>query len=67
VSPAEILENAALNGSRGMSMRDYFAAAAIQGCASDLNWGDSDHVPIATHGAKAAYAIADAMLKERAK
>ena len=44
----------------GMSLRDYFAALAMQGL---LSTGDEDTTTIGV--AHAAYAIADAMLKER--
>lgn len=43
----------------GMSLRDYFAAKALQGMLSgDLNWS-VDHAP------KEAYRFADAMLEAR--
>ena len=46
----------------GMSLRDYFAARAMQGMLVDAsNWG-ADTLGII---AKYAYAMADAMLKER--
>ena len=54
-------------GHGGMALRDYFAAAALQGMfASDTeDWTcDFKHFPIR---AKSAYEIADAMLKERRK
>ena len=48
-------------GSRsGISVRDYFAAAALQGMLADLNTGGSD-----SQFAESAYAYADAMLKAR--
>ncbi len=55
-----------VDGGPGMSLRDYFAAKAMQGamamCAgSHINSGTNEEL------AKAAYAIADAMLAERAK
>jgi hypothetical protein len=50
----------------GMSLRDYFAAAAIQGFnRSMVDYGWSDDV-LRGH-ARQAYRIADAMLSEREK
>lgn len=47
---------------RGMSLRDYFAAKAMQGYCSDREWrADCD----ADATARSAYFIADAMLKAR--
>ena len=44
--------------SEGMSLRDYFAAKAMQGfCSAD--WSDMHHI------ADIAYRMADAMLKAR--
>jgi len=44
----------------GMTLRDHFAAKAMQGFAtSDDEWGSADHM------AKGAYEWADAMLKAR--
>ena len=50
------------NGAQGMSMRDYFAAKAMQGFAADQNaaWKDG-----AAGMALCAYDWADAMLKAR--
>lgn len=45
----------------GMSLRDYFAAKALVGCLSTMNPYDPTGI------AKGAYALADAMLAERAK
>lgn len=60
----------------GMSMRDYFAAAALQGLLSDI----SENIPCldqsnplpeqlkwSAYKAQSAYRLADAMLKERMK
>jgi len=47
-------------GHLGMTLRDYFAAAALQGLLSDSNTGGSD-----SQFAESAYAYADAMLKAR--
>ena len=62
--------------SDGMSLRDYFAAAALQGLLSALkpraedNVSERDGTPI-THAAaqlpRIAYGYADAMLAERSK
>ena len=49
-------------GSEGMTLRDYFAAKAMQAYASDPDWR-SDMGPIDT--AFAAYKLADVMLKAR--
>ena len=46
----------------GMTLRDYFAAKAMQGYVSDPDWR-SDMGPSDT--AFAAYQLADAMLKAR--
>ena len=46
----------------GMTLRDYFAAKAMQGFVSDQDWR-SDMGPEET--ARAAYTQADAMLKAR--
>ena len=46
----------------GMTLRDYFAAAALQGILASVQ---SDEITIGQVVAKNAYDIADAMLKER--
>ena len=46
----------------GMSLRDYFAAAALQGIISQYT---SDQPPNVNAMAKEAYLCADAMLKAR--
>jgi len=43
----------------GMTLRDYFAAKAMQGMMVDVYAPDCDYI------AKTAYAMADAMLKAR--
>lgn len=48
----------------GMTLRDYFAAAAMQGAIASTH-GQGRHM--ADEYAESAYAIADAMLAERAK
>jgi len=47
----------------GMSLRDYFAAKAMQGFAA----AGADEWPSAEDLAHDAYTLADAMLRERAK
>lgn len=47
----------------GMTLRDYFAAKAMQGyCAVESSWSEPADVV-----ARCSYAMADAMLAERAK
>lgn len=48
----------------GMTLRDYFAAAALHGMMAHDGWRDYGQ-PMAT--AKVSYAFADAMLAERMK
>lgn len=50
-------------GEPGMLLRDYFAAKAMQGLASNPDWGSWN----CEKTAAAAYQYADAMLAERAK
>ena len=47
---------------KDMTLRDYFAAKAMQGYLADLEWRE-DVSPTGT--AYAAYRVADAMLKAR--
>ena len=47
----------------GMSLRDYFAAKAIQGMLADPGVRDMDQ--FMEHGPRQAYAVADAMIAER--
>lgn len=49
-------------GSSGMSLRDYFAAAALQGMCGTGTWPRKDDGPLM---AERAYAWADAMLRAR--
>ena len=52
----------------GMTLRDYFAAKAIQGmCASFSNFLKTDLASFAQAMPTTAYEIADAMLKARLK
>lgn len=54
--------NFTIYGSDGMTLRDYFAAKAMQGiAASSLKYNDT------AEAARDAYRIADAMIAERAK
>jgi hypothetical protein len=49
----------------GMTLRDYFAAKAVQGWVSDLSFRDTpEHIGRAV---AVSYRVADAMLAERAK
>lgn len=50
----------------GMTLRDYFAGLAMQGDIAGTP-ADEDPSLSAHHVARRAYAIADAMLRERAK
>ena len=58
-------------GDSGMSLRDWFAAMALQGVVVDRGtWSiptDADTERIAANRAQTAYTLADAMLKERSK
>jgi hypothetical protein len=47
----------------GMTLRDYFAAKAMQGLVENANWRGMPEDALA----KAAYNMADAMLKARGK
>lgn len=58
----------------GMTLRDYFAAKALQGMLSDRNnimrfdhMGKEEMVPAESLMATAAYQMADCMLAERAR
>lgn len=51
----------------GMSLRDYFAAAALTGILSNLSEMRKDVVSDLPRFAKDVYQMADAMLAERAK
>ncbi len=52
--------------SHGMILRDYFAAKAMQGILSSLDSAGLNYLESGIASSQA-YAIADAMLKERAK
>ena len=51
-----------IGGSNGMTLRDYFAAKAMQALLSDSDWRQDMDIK---DTALAAYKTADAMLKER--
>ena len=56
----------------GMTLRDYFAAKAMQIVAQDDSWHENQYTPkdglsFMENNARLAYQIADAMLAERAK
>lgn len=57
-------------GSEGMTLRDYFAAKALQALAGGASWRDFDYLPkngysIVENNALLSYQMADAMLKAR--
>lgn len=55
---------------RGMSLRDYFAAAALQGMAASDYWSanfDAQDTPSLKAAVEVAFAAADAMLAAREK
>ena len=51
-------------GDAGMTLRDYFAAKAMQGFITNLDTGEKRLIDV-PQLAKSAYSIADAMLKAR--
>ena len=51
----------------GLSLRDYFAAAAMQGMLANRTYFDAERRLHHDSAAMTAYGIADAMLTERAK
>ena len=55
---------------QGMTLRDYFAAKAMQALAGGASWRDFDYLPkngysIVENNALLSYQMADAMLKAR--
>jgi len=56
--------DANVNGQEGMTLRDYFAAAAAQSFRLPSDYRDGMHNGVT---AERAYALADAMLIERVK
>lgn len=64
--PAELCQDLTIEEQRGLTVRDYFAAKAMQGLMG-RDWSDfkiSDDELIALW-ARSAYGVADAMLKAR--
>ncbi len=61
--PAFPVETVCLHGSYGMTMRDYFAAKAMNGMAAGSSYECTDKDLLLL--AKQAYQMADAMLKAR--
>ena len=57
-----LADNGHLMTQDGMTLRDYFAAKAMQGYLADENWR-AEVSPMGT--AEAAYRAADAMLRRR--
>jgi hypothetical protein len=66
--PYSIDNGISIKGEKGMDLRDYFAAKAMQGAISfaGIVWGDGANSNDAL-GAERAYKIADAMMKAREK
>lgn len=61
-------EDAAGNDAQdGMSLRDYFAGQALNGLCHDYRANTAMESGVLAHLASHAYALADAMLAERAK
>ena len=56
--PAELCQDLTVYEQRGMTLRDYFAAKAMQGLLKEFGWNDDSL-------AKQSYEVADAMLKAR--
>ena len=50
-----------VTGNKGMTLRDYFAAKAMQGLVENANWRGMPEDALA----KESYKLADAMLKAR--
>jgi hypothetical protein len=59
--PREDYQTDCTRGQHGMTLRDYFAAAALAECPDPITEADAPKV------ARLAYAIANAMLAEREK
>lgn len=53
--------DANVNGQEGMTLRDYFAAKAMQACVADPDWRRE----YAASTSEAAYYVADAMIAAR--
>jgi hypothetical protein len=53
--------------SAGLTVRDYFAAAALPGLISGRDWSKEARDQLPKIWANASYLVADAMLEARAK
>ena len=60
--PAELCQDLTVEEQRGMTLRDYFAAKAMQGLITSL---PSDSTLYDSNVAKWSYEMADAMLEAR--
>jgi hypothetical protein len=72
--PAELCQDLTVQEQRGMTLRDYFAAKAMQSVLADAQIPGADADPLppeAAHWlgvvAKVSYRVADAMIQERSK
>ena len=54
-----------IQGERGMTLRDYFAAKAMQGFCTTVDVSDPDYHELWEPIAQESYEIADAMLRAR--
>lgn len=68
--PPELCQDLTIEEQRGMTLRDYFAAVALQGlcagfCSQDRNWPRDDEPEGYDVASGHAYLMADAMLKAR--
>lgn len=61
ISPPAFPTYLADNMAHGMSLRDFFAAAAMQGFCSNSNYNGIDHKDLAIWS----YEVADKMIKAR--
>ena len=61
-SPGVVMSHGQQGAYEGMTLRDYFAAAAMQGLLADYQTDGKD-----TDFARRSYKLADAMLAEREK
>ena len=71
-SREQVSPSGAYGAATGMTLRDYFAAKAMQGLLADppaalIRLAEQEHKSIADTYAHEAYVYADAMLKARAK
>jgi hypothetical protein len=62
--PQYVINNGGAYVDGGMTLRDYFAAKAMQGLMSRV-WGDMPAEELFNIWATSSYALADAMLKAR--